>query len=58
MINNGKQSKHEETSLQLPLQDVWSDEMILHNKRRYLPVHDTFESSGGILCIILPGAHA
>ena len=30
MINSGKQSKHEETSLQLPLQDVWSDEMILH----------------------------
>ena len=31
MINSGKQSKHEETILQLPLQDVWSDETILHN---------------------------
>ena len=28
--NSEKQSKHEETSLQLPLQDVWSDEMIFH----------------------------
>ena len=31
IVNSGKQSRHEETSLQLPLQDIiWSDEMILH----------------------------